>query len=78
MDYTQIAIKAVIGGLVAVGAKLSIAPVADWQTLAVAAVGAFILGAVNVINQMVPMQPISSNMVAANKIGTWTKIRRAL
>jgi hypothetical protein len=74
MDWTQVGIKAVIGGVIAAATKLSIDPILDWQTLMVTIGAAFVLGALNVINQYWPV-PVSASR---KKQGFIAKLRAAL
>lgn len=82
MDWQTVIIKAIIGGLVAVGAKLVSAPViADWATLWTVVAGAFILGALNVISQWIspiPPEPVAAGAAIKKKVGFWSRVKRAL
>ena len=73
MDWSQVLIRAVIGGVIAAAGKLSVEPVIiDWLTLVVTLGAAFVMGALNVLNQSWP-----APVAGAKKQGFWARLRRA-
>jgi hypothetical protein len=76
MDWKEVTIKAVIGGIIAAGAALASTPVMfDWRWVAITAGGAFLLGAANAIKQAFEPQTVAATNATQ---GFWATVKKAL
>lgn len=76
MDWQEIIIKVIIGGVAGMAAKLATTQsVFDWNTLVAVAGGGFVLGALNVISQIFSTSVAAPSPTA--KVGFWKKFKKS-
>jgi len=77
MDWQQLLVKLLIGGVTGAAAKLAVlSGLINWNTLWAAIAGGFLLGLLNVLNQW--FAPEAPALVGAKKVGFWSKLKKSL
>jgi hypothetical protein len=75
MDWQQVIIKILIGGIAGAGAKVaSTAGILDWGTLWAVAGGGFVLGIANVLTQLFNTPTVAAKPTSE---GFWKRLKKS-